>query len=110
MSTITNNNGIRFKICCASCENRVLDVSGSYCGIGRAKKKQNVACNSYKFRQSLMDAGKKKGRIKKSDYFRFYSEWRQREKEMHVPKEKLASIYLIRAEYEKLYDSIYLTN
>lgn len=29
MEFITNNNGIRFKVCCASCENRVLEVTGS---------------------------------------------------------------------------------
>ena len=107
---ITNNNGIRFKICCASCENRILDINGSYCGIGRAKKKQDVACDSYKFRQALMDAGKEKGAIKKPDYLRFYTDWRQREKERHVPKDKEASINLIRSEYEKLHGSIYLTN
>lgn len=27
MEFVTNNNGIRFKVCCASCENRVLEVA-----------------------------------------------------------------------------------
>ena len=26
---VTNNNGIRFLKCCASCENRVIEVTGS---------------------------------------------------------------------------------
>ena len=39
MEFVTNNNGIRFLICCASCENRVLEVTGSRCGLVRAKPK-----------------------------------------------------------------------
>ena len=110
METITNNYGIRFKICCASCENRVLEVDGSYCGIGKSKPKFNQPCKSYKFRPSLMNAGKEKGRIKKPDYFRFLLEWRDRETMQRVPLQNRASLLEIRSEYEKLYGSIYLTN
>ena len=71
MEFVTNNGGIRFLICCASCENRVLEVTGSRCGLVRAKPKPGKQCTAYRFRQSLMDAGKEKGRIKKPDYFAF---------------------------------------
>ena len=108
MEFITNNNGIRFLICCASCENRVLEVTGSRCGLARAKPKRGKQCTAYRFRQSLMDAAKEKGRIKKPDYFRFLLEWRDREKATNgkVPP---AGLTQIRSEYEKMYGSIYLT-
>lgn len=81
MEFVTNNNGIRFKVCCASCENRVLEVTGSRCGLVRAKPKPGKQCTAYQFRTSLMDAGK-------------------------VPP---AGLTQIRSEYEKMYGSIYLT-
>ena len=43
MEFVTNNNGIRFLICCASCENRVLEVTGTRCGLVRAKPKPGKA-------------------------------------------------------------------
>lgn len=51
---------------------------------------------------------KRKGRIKKPDYFRFLLEWRDREKATNgkVPP---AGLTQIRSEYEKMYGSIYLT-
>ena len=108
MEFVTNNNGIRFLICCASCENRVIEVTGSRCGLVRAKPKPGKQCTAYRFRQSLMDAGKEKGRIKKPDYFRFLLEWLDREKATNgkVPP---AGLTQIRSEYEKKYGSIYLT-
>ena len=110
METITNNNGIRYKVCCASCENRVLEVDGSYCGSGKSKPKFNQPCKSYKFRPSLTDTGKEKGRIKKPDYFRFLTEWRDRETMKCTPISERVGLMEIRASYEKLYGSIYLTN
>ena len=109
MEFVTNNNGIRFLICCASCESRVLEVTGSRCGLVRAKPKPGKKCTAYRFRQSLMDAGKEKGRIKKPDYFRFLLEWRDRETMQCVPLQNRASLLEIRSEYEKMYGSIYLT-
>ena len=109
MEFVTNNNGIRFLICCASCENRVLEVTGSRCGLVRAKPKPGKQCTAYRFRQSLMDAGKEKGRIKKPDYFRFLLERRDRETTQRVPLQNRASLLEIRSEYEKMYGSIYLT-
>ena len=64
MEFVTNNNGIRFLICCASCENRVLEVTGSRCGLVRAKPKPGKQCTTYRFRQSLMDAEKKKAELR----------------------------------------------
>lgn len=110
METITNNNGIRYKVCCASCENRVLQVDGSYCGSGKSKPKFNQPCKSYKFRPSMTDTGKEKGRIKKPDYFRFLNEWKDRETIEGKPISERAGLTEIRASYEKLYGSIYLTN
>lgn len=108
MEFVTNNNGIRFKVCCASCENRVLEVTGSRRGLMKPKHKTDNQCTAYQFRTSLMDAGKEKGRIKKPDYFRFLLEWRDREKASNgkVPP---AGLTQIRSEYEKMYGSIYLT-
>ena len=106
---VTNNNGIRFLICCASCENRVLEVTCSRCGLARAKPKRGKQCTAYRFRQSLMYAGKDKGAIKKSDYFRFLLEKRDREAMQCVPLQNRASLLQIRSEYEKKYGSIYLT-
>ncbi len=110
METITNNYGIRYKVCCASCENRVLEVDGSYCGSGKSKPKFNQPCKSYKFRPSLTDTGKEKGRIKKPDYFRFLTELRDRETMKRTPISERAGLTEIRASYEKMYGSIYLTN
>lgn len=110
MEFVTNNNGIRFLICCASCENRVLEVTGSSCGLVRAKPKPGKQCTAYRFRPSLMNAGKEKGRIKKPDYFRFLTEWRDRETMKRTPISERAGLTEIRASYEKLYGSIYLTN
>ena len=108
MEFVTNNNGIRFLICCASCENRVLEVTGSRCGLARAKPKRGKQCTAYRFRQSLMYAGKAMGRIKNPYYLRFLLEWRDREKATNgkVPP---AGLTQIRSEYEKKYGSIYLT-
>ena len=105
---VTNNNGIRFLKCCASCENRVLVTDGRGCGLARAKPKPHKKCTAYQFRASLMYASKEKGRIKKSNYFRFLLEWRDREKATNgkVPP---AGLTQIRSEYEKKYGSIYLT-
>ena len=108
MEFITNNNGICFLVCCASCENRVLDVKGSRCLLVSGKPKPGKQCTAYRFRQSLMDAGKEKGRIKKPDYFRFLLEWREREKATNV-KVPPAGLTQIRCKYEKMYGSIYLT-
>lgn len=63
MEFVTNNNGIRFKVCCASCENRVVDMTGK-CKLAKAKPKPDKQCAAYRFRAALMDAGKEKGRIK----------------------------------------------
>lgn len=110
MELVTNNNGIRFKVCCASCENRVLYVTCGRCGLMKAKpkRKPDNQCTAYQFRQSLMDAGKEKGRIKNPDYFRFLLEWRDRETMQRVPVQNRASLLEIRSEYEKMYGSIYL--
>ena len=107
---VFNKNNMRFKVCCASCENRILETDGSRCGLAGAKPnhKPDEQCTAYQFRTSLMDAGKEKGRIKKPDYFRFLLEWRDREKASNgkVPP---AGLTQIRSEYEKMYGSIYLT-
>ena len=106
---VTNNNGIRFLKCCASCENRVLVTDGRGCGLTRAKPKPHKKCTAYQFRASLMYAGKEKGRSKKSNYFRFLLVWRDRETMQCVPLQNRASLLEIRSEYEKKYGSIYLT-
>ena len=105
MEFITNNNGIRFLICCASCENRVLEVTGSRCGLARTKPKRGKQCTAYRFRQSLMDAGKEKGRIKKPDYLRFLTEFVKANNGELLP----GGLLQTRREYEKMYGSIYLT-
>ena len=105
MEFVTNNNGIRFLICCASCENRVLEVTGSRCGLVRAKPKPGKQCTAYRFRQSLMDAGKEKGRIKKADYLRFLTECVKANNGELLP----GGLLQTRREYEKMYGSIYLT-
>ena len=105
MEFITNNNGIRFKVCCASCENRVLEVTGSRCGLVRAKPKPTKQCKAYRFRQSLKDAGKEKGRIKKADYLRFLTECVKANNGELLP----GGLLQTRREYEKMYGSIYLT-
>ena len=109
MEFVTNNNGIRFLICCASCENRVLEVTGSRCGLARTKPKRGKQCTAYRFRQSLMYADKAMGRIKNPYYLRFLLEWRDRETMQCVPLQNRASLLEIRSEYEKKYGSIYLT-
>ena len=105
MEFVTNNNGIRFLICCASCENRVLEVTGSRCGLVRAKPKPTKQCKAYRFRQSLKDAGKEKGRIKKADYLRFLTECVKANNGELLP----GGLLQTRREYEKMYGSIYLT-
>lgn len=81
---------------------------GQQVRISESKLKPGKQCTAYRFRQSLMDAGKEKGRIKKPDYFRFLLEWIDREKATNgkVPP---AGLTQIRSEYEKMYGSIYLT-
>ena len=105
MEFVTNNNGIRFKVCCASCENRVLEVTGSRCGLVRAKPKPGKQCTAYQFRTSLMDAGKEKGRIKKADYLRFLTECVKANNGELLP----GGLLQTRRDYEKMYGSIYLT-
>lgn len=69
MEFVVDSYGIRFLMCCASCDYRVLEVAGSRCGLVRAKPKPGKPCTAYRFRQSLMGAGKEKGRIKKPRLF-----------------------------------------
>ena len=102
---VTNNNGIRFLKCCASCENRVIEVTGSRCGLVRAKPKPGKQCAAYRFRAALMDAGEEKGRIKKADYLRFLTECVKANNGELLP----GGLLQTRREYEKMYGSIYLT-
>ena len=105
MEFVTNNNGIRFKVCCASCENRVVDTTDCKCKLAKAKPKPDKQCAAYRFRAALMDAGKEKGRIKKADYLRFLTECVKANNGELLP----GGLTQTRRDYEKMYGSIYLT-
>ena len=59
MEFITNNNGIRFKVCCASCENRVVDMTDCKCKLAKAKPKPDKQCAALSVSRGVNGCGQR---------------------------------------------------
>ena len=108
-----NGNGMKVKMCCASCANKALTGKLRYrkCLKHQCKTKAHNVCCDWKMNKPSQQAGTPgDGRVKRREYLMFLLEVREAErraeKQGQAVQEK--SIEEIRAEFELTNGSIYI--
>ena len=102
-----NKYGIDVVMCCASCAHNLgaKTEHTRICEAGEGEVRPTSLCTAWEMKDSLNDAGKGGGNVKKSDYLMFLLKFEQ-------PKDAAyrVSIDDIRKMYEKKHGSIYINN
>lgn len=107
----TNKYGIPVVKCCASCKFKEFDKGGMrVCTNGFGGVKTSFLCTGWQMRESLDNAGKADGRVKKKDYLLYVVRRRSEEIErlMHNIYTTPAKVDDIRREYKHSFGSIYV--
>lgn len=99
-----NEFGVNIVKCCASCKHKEFGKTGTrVCTNGEGEVKPSYLCSDWEMSERLAKAGKGGGPVKKARYLQYVLNYEQpKEPQYHVP------LKAIRAEYEKLYGSIYI--
>ena len=95
--TVKNRYGIEIKKCCASCQSKQYkNEQLRNCKLGENGVKPTYYCDCWKMQESLDNAGKGGGKIRKQSWFRFLAE------------SLTGDISLVEKEYNKKHGSRFL--
>lgn len=82
---VTNDNNIRFRQCCASCEHKTQGLG--YCKLKAHAVARCDFCQDWSLRRGFWEAGRLKGKVKRKTYLHYVlkamEEWLRR-KEMAI--------------------------
>lgn len=109
---ITNEYGVKIKVCCASCDARVITSKGNcrFCTLESKEVEAYDKCSNWQLSKGLEEAGSGKGMIKRKEYLRFLVSVRDEEQLSRNLGLRITSksIDEIRAEYEQEHESIFI--
>jgi hypothetical protein len=108
---IINENRLRIKACCASCEHKSYDRGGMrICRLGNGSiTKPDFYCTDYSMPRKVMKCGASTGRVKKPSYIAFLSSVRDKEASLNLPVIMRMTVEQIRDAYRAKYGyDIYL--
>ena len=102
---VKNRHGIRIKRGCYSCRHQKFCDSEKtrFCKMDKQEHPRCHLCEHWKMKPSLQKAGNSGGRVKRHEYLDFIAAMRAQEGD-----EESRDVASIRAEFERLFGSIYV--
>ena len=104
-----NMHGIEIKACCASCEHKVINNDGRFCGLEKTRVASGHCCNRWQMDKRLQKAGRGGGKVKKCHYLTFFIErWIEQRSALEAGRisvGQLRTVEDIRKEYHEQYGS-----
>lgn len=109
---IKNRFDIKVKVCCASCQNKVITNEGRLCGLVKSAVASGHCCDNWVLDKRLQDAGRGGGKVKKCHYLTFYMDrWIAQRNDLEarrISALELRSTEDIRKEYNEQYGSEFI--
>ena len=108
-----NKNGVEVREICAACNRRLMKSDGRYCSLDGSEVDSGHSCSNWKLNELLQGAGNSGGKIKSSDYLRYFRErWIGQRDDLEagrIEADSLLTTEQIREEYEEQFGSIYIS-
>ena len=105
--SMRNQHGIEIKkCCCASCQHKTIENDGTrVCSQMMLKVQQGFTCPKWAVDEGLMNAGHRKGKVKRYEYLMFVFETRMQEREAIdsglMIADEVATLDSLRERFEK---------
>jgi hypothetical protein len=105
MTSVNNAHGVKVKCCCASCQHKTIENDGTrVCTSMMLKVQQGFTCPKWAVAEGL-NAGHRKGKVKRYEYLMFVFETRMQEREAIdsglMIADEVATLDSLRERFEK---------